>query len=482
MSDFLDRIYLGALNCERVNSDTQKRIFDYALKQNKYDLLEILINHKYFDKALISNIAQVKNIRVLSLYLFSKNRENKEILEILKTEKRKKFLEQCLVVEKNLGAGSYDLVYKNYGKFNIPFLELFIHNNNVPPKLKKLAYVELLELALTELSKKQPIRLNLSYEGDNEDVLHEPLRNLLVNEVKYFKLWSVINYSFSKIMLNDLTKAFQNLIESDLPDKTKLTQGLTVLNKLLKYEKNCPQVCKIVELFNSFLGSNPKLRVGKDPSYNLYLTKSKAYKSKVIIDEVALLHSVVSLVNDDLSYLNALKALNKFENKYESYLIDEFADIVYSLLSKVNPTIENYYLAYDFLPDNPQLEKLVEKISSPKMLGYFIAGALTTAELIELKNSSGFKEILAGFLEMTYKEVGYLDYQLYEEGIISDEILKTFPIEMIKYASLFNNVESTLLTMLEEELLTSEQWDVVESMADDFGGSFKELLEMAKNI
>ena len=482
MSDFLDRIYLGALNCERVNSDTQKRIFEYALKHKKYDLLEILINHNNFDKALIASITQVKDIKVLSLYLFSKNRENKEILEILKSEKRKKFLEQCLVVERNLGVKSYDLVYKNYGKFNIPFLELFIYNSNVPSKLKKIAYAELLDLALKELYKKEPINLNISYEGDNEDVLHEPMRNLLVHEVKYFQLWSVINYSFTKVMLSDLTIAFKHMLESDLNDKTKLVQGLLVLNKLLKYEKNSTQVCEIVDLFKVYLDTNPTLRVGKNPAYNLFLTKSKDFNSQTLIDDVAALHNAVSLVKDEVSYLGALKMISKFTNKYESHLINEYADIIYLLLSKVIPSVENYYLAYDFLPDNPQLETLAEKITSPKMLGFYLAGALTSSDLIKLKNSSSFSEILEGFLELTYKEVGYLDYELYEEGIISDEILKTFPIEMIKYASLFNNVESTLLTMLERELLTSEQWEVVESMADDFGGSFKELLEMAKNI
>ena len=482
MSDFLDRIYLGALSGDKIGADTQKRIYDYAVKQRKYDLLDKLFNHKDFDKSLVVEIVQLKDIKVLSLYLFSHNRENKEIVKILKSEKRKNFLEQCIIVEKNLGNISYELVYQNYKKYNIPFLEQFIYNKHVSPKLKKVAYVELLNLSLEQLAKNGGDNLSLIYEDDNDTILHEPLRELLMNELKYFPLWSMLNNKFSKIVLDDLIITLERLLDSDLPVKEKIKMSFIVLNKLLSYEKITPQICHAVDMFNVFLDNNPDTLKTKDPLYVNYLKQRKIFLSKNVQVDLIQLQDKVEAVLDDVTYLAAVKLLSKFSHKYEAYLFEEVTNITYRLLSKTPATPENYFLIYDYLPELDKVAILAEKITSPKMLGYVIAGGLSSMELIELKTHPNFKEILDGFLELTYKEVGYLDYQLYEEGIISEEILKTFPIEMIKYASLFNNVESILLSMLEKELLTQAQWDVVESMADDFSGSFKELLEMAKNI
>lgn len=471
----------------------QNKIFQYALTNNDYILFEKLLNIKNIDHNIDIEISKIKNTNVRSAWLSRAGRSKSEIIELLKSEKRKKIINSLINDNPeavNLINGIIEITS------NVNILYSISNGKQFSKSSRVLASEKLLSYKIIEARE---------YLNSIESYQAQELINLFDGNDKFLSKYSnetAPTILFAKSWVTKLSNK-----EEDRVFDILCTQSLEKLKgKHLSYYSTKP-IKNLIEFTHNSLHYS---KVSVENYAKLHLILNKVLKTSALsfyFEEINLLNKIIELSSKYkmplIEYGNTLSRSNDY---------NEFIDILVDLLTKHNANdnyifekimrnfLDNKMLSKDnygrllkwYPSDYVSVKKAAKKLDTldTEKQAYLMLHSLVNYEYepvdVILKLFSNPERVYEDAINIL---VGSDEYNLAIEAMISSKYLSKDCLSKFSFTKLAlitntdNSRYSDILQSIIEDIVEDENgWLNFVNLANEFEGSLSEFIVLSKRL
>lgn len=481
MNDIVDSLYLKMVSdLKTVPAEIQERIYNYASKNKDNKLLAKLVMRDDLDPKLDKELGKNKNIAVRSAWIVKPKRSKEELNQVLQNEKRIKVIRVALSSGK-LPKSLYDSLLDRCGydeAISIAGDEACNESLRLKAMRKAFDQVGSVETvfgfnaeSINRLERVFSIDTDLARKFVDADPSNENMVVLAFagGELSIEEQNMVVNKFLSSIdknkiknegddvvhHLDALTKVLQNMLDYSPDSLDKLKD---VAKSLIKYHKK------------SWVANRAERLLSILDEIEQYRGKSKKQSPRLSLENV-------SSRNEFESILESVS--KQYSSHSWIYSRSYWGGLTRQMLLSKYSVAEDIIKAEDWL-DVEAARVDYADIESSKV------GALAILSWepidINLKKAREPKVALRSLIELAKDNT--LFYRNLEQILTSKYFEDEF-LDMIPAADLLNLSDSKLefiASLLNQNLKNEDSWQTFETIANDFTGSFSELLEISNKL
>ena len=485
MWDLLDRIFTTNLEIAGASLELQQRIFKYGVKEKNYQLLTKLADYQSLDKVIVDSFNSNNSVEVRKLWLLSTKIEKKNVLQLLKNEKRSSVLEAS-AYDTKVGAKVYSFLAESSSDTSLLFT--LLNNEAVSEKLKVKILVKCLE---TPAKKNAGVNLtsfvNYLVYNDKSNLL-----NLILGEPKLLILSALIieHHEISDLQLAKLDQVIKSELESihlalgnDDFTLVALVSKLHPIEELLtKIDLSLVDVKGYRESTTALLkkcrslkpsAKTSSLNVALDKFFNS-LNNNKESGFKLIYNEIMKAKSQADLIvifNKTTKLFNGVITNYRERDKIRMLLADHpqaLDAFSYSMLQLV----EGIYTPAE----------LAVWLKKPESYGLMLSNIYGYSVKEALGYSSNPELCFEVLLQSVIDNDGYIPDSFFEEGLMDEKELLKLPVELISSSGYAKEVELTIMKIISSKVTSPASWEVFSSLSKGFEGTLGELINIATKI
>ncbi len=472
MSNNISNFFKSVLQLHSVADHIQKRIFQYGIKNKDYVLLTELTKRNDLCLEIEEKLKNVQAVNVKVEWAKKPHRSEAELVDLVKNEKRVKVLSALASRE-----DSPEAIYRaiaSHGKGQA--LEAILLNNKIESDIKLLAAKRYSESTrVNNLKASHHVILGNDPIVANEIALHAKSLQLGLAALMSAKS------NAKKESIENILTLFENYLKSF--EKADYSQNYTAINasdEITSAMSNSHYIDKDLIIKCKNIIKLCKSKIDKSSYYanklddHLAALKNIKINDKATISLTELAKNVVTDIDKaNLASLIAKQRTSVENSTYlaiarnENYSADEIYDILsnaylgwygnrallYSInLLPADKAAALYLNSYQVGDDS-----IIEKYNNPHQL------LCEAVKLSVLKNS-----IHPGLIKSKY---------------MNKEIIKFLPLSIFIYESIPTAITSEVMDYMIDNLGENESsWDTMTSLADQYDGSYYDLIELSKTL
>ena len=471
----------------------QNKIFHYALINNDYILFEKLLNLNNIDPEIDKEISKIKASNVRSAWLAREGRSKSQIIELLKSEKRKKLINE-LINENPTSVNLINAIIEITSNINI--LYSISNGQQFSKSSRNLASGKLLSLKIVEARE---------YLDSIESFQAQELIDLFEANKKFLSKYAnetAPTILFAKSWITKLNNG-----EEDRVFDILCTQSLAKLkDKHLSYYNTKP-IKNLIEFTYNLLHYS---KVSDDNHEKLQFILNKVLNTSALsfyFEEIKLLNKIFEL---NAKYKMSLLEYANTITRTSDY--NEFIDILVDLFSKNNAN-DNY--VFEKIMRNFLDNKLLSKGNYGKLLKWYPSDYLSfkkAAKKLDIVDTEKQAYLmLHSVVNYEYEPVDVLlksfsnPERVYKDAInilvrsnehnvaieamisskyLSKDCLSKFSFMQLALITDSNNKRySDILQSIIEDIVDDENgWLNFVNLANEFEGSLSEFIVLSKRL
>lgn len=489
----LSGIFQIMLDKKSVPKLIQNKIYQYALIHKDYYLIEKLLNIDNIDLDIDKDISKIKVSNVRAAWLSRDGRGQSQIVEFLRSEKRKKLINE-LINTKPTSSNLINAIVESTS--NVDILYSISKGEQYSKSSRDLASEKLLYYKIIDPQK--CLDSIDSYQAEELIDLFEDNKKF-ISKFSNEKAPTII---FAKSWATELRNEEQKIVFDIL-----CTQSLDKLKgKHLSYHNTKPIKNLIDFTYNLLQHSN----VSNENYEKLQIILNKVLKTSALsfyFEEINLLNKIISL-----SYKCEMPLIRYGNGLKKSSEFNEFVEILLDLFSK-HTLNENY--KFDKIMRNFLFNKLLSNENYGKLLKSYPSDYASIKKAAKKLDSSDYEKqaylVLHSLINYEYEPVDTIlklftnpdrvynvaieiiarsaEYNLAIEAMIASKYLSKDSLSKFTFTKLpliFDNNNSRysdLLKSIIEDIVDDESgWLNFVNLANEFEGSLSEFIIMSKKL